>query len=162
MTDGIKEITVIAYDKAGNRAAGKVSAYIDSRPPSGLKLAINNKAERTNSTMVSLAIECADDASGVSMMALSNDGVNYQPWETYCTTKSWELSEGNGQKTVFLKIRDKAGNEATPIKASIEFKADTSNPLIGENSILPLMAIPVIIIAVIVISVIIWKKRKKS
>ncbi|MEK3916562.1 S-layer homology domain-containing protein [Paenibacillus sp. FSL H7-0331] len=58
--------------------------------------------------------------SGVEKMRFSNDNVNWSDWEPYSTTKAWTLTDGDGTKTVYMKLKDKAGNEMTqPVNASI-------------------------------------------
>ncbi|TBL71075.1 S-layer homology domain-containing protein [Paenibacillus thalictri] len=61
--------------------------------------------------------------SGVEQMQFSNDGVNWSEWEPYATTKAWTLSYGNGTKTVYMKLKDKVGNEmTTPYTATIDLQ----------------------------------------
>jgi hypothetical protein len=43
-------------------------------------------------------------------MQFSNDGITYSPIENYATTKAWDLTAGEGQKTVYVKFKDLAGN----------------------------------------------------
>lgn len=38
-------------------------------------------------------------------MRLSNDGANWTNWQTYQERLTWTLSDGNGQKTVFIELR---------------------------------------------------------
>ncbi|WP_147433485.1 S-layer homology domain-containing protein [Paenibacillus ginsengarvi] len=66
--------------------------------------------------------------TGNVQMSFSNDEVNWSEWEPVAATKTWTLSAGNGTKTVYMKLRDAAGNEtATAITASIELKVTESS-----------------------------------
>jgi hypothetical protein len=44
------------------------------------------------------------------MMIISNDNKDWSDPEPYKTTKMWILSSGQGEKTVYVKFRDAAGN----------------------------------------------------
>ncbi|HBG07016.1 MAG TPA: hypothetical protein DDY22_16040 [Geobacter sp.] len=69
----------------------------------------------------------AADASGVTQMQFSRDGVNYLAFEPYATTKSMTLlPAGEGVKTVYVRFRDVIGNVSDPISASIT--VDTTQP----------------------------------
>jgi hypothetical protein len=46
-------------------------------------------------------------------MCFSNDGAAFSAWEPFSPTANWSLPSGAGKKTVFVKVRDRAGNEAT-------------------------------------------------
>ena len=53
-------------------------------------------------------------------MSFSNDGASYSSWEPFTSLKAWELTELEGDKTVYLKMRDQAGNISAPTSDSIE------------------------------------------
>ena len=76
-------------------------------------LLINNGAESTNSRNVRLNINSADFSLDTVAMMVSED-VNFTgaAWEIYATQKSWTLSDGDGVKTVFVKLKDSLNNEA--------------------------------------------------
>jgi hypothetical protein len=57
----------------------------------------------------------SDDASGLYQMRFSNDGVTWSAWETYATTKAWNLTLGAGEKKVFVQVKDLAGNISSSI-----------------------------------------------
>jgi hypothetical protein len=70
---------------------------------------INNGATQTSSTNVNLFLN-ANSASGVSQMRFSNDGVwDTSIWETFSSTKTWTLANGNGVKTIYCQVKDNAG-----------------------------------------------------
>jgi hypothetical protein len=49
----------------------------------------------------------------VNQVRYSNDGTwDSETWEGFSSTKSWSLSSGDGQKTVYYQIRDYAGLES--------------------------------------------------
>lgn len=88
---------------------------LDTLAPEGLTLAINDGALYTTSVTVKLTVGLTDEAtSGYQMKIWGIDGVAEEAaasWETYAATKSVTLTEGDGLKTVFIKVRDDVGNE---------------------------------------------------
>jgi len=77
-------------------------------PPSG-SVIINNGAASTASFLVDLALS-ATASGAITEMQFSNDNVNWSVPEPYGTTKQlWELSAGDGIKTVYAKFKDNLG-----------------------------------------------------
>jgi len=108
--DGLKTVYVQYKDNAGNWG-GLISDTIilDNTLPSGTIL-IDDGAESTDSTSVTLTLWASDSGSGVSKMQFSNDGVVFSSEEDYATSKSWTLTDGDGTKTVYVQYKDNAGN----------------------------------------------------
>ena len=108
--------TVIYYkstDKAGNLETIKNQTIkIDKTTPAGA-IIINNGDAYTTSISVTLTLTATDATSGVFQVRFSNDGVwDTEPWEEWWTTEvplSWYLPSGDGPKTVYFKIKDRAG-----------------------------------------------------
>jgi hypothetical protein len=46
-------------------------------------------------------------------MSFSNDGTTFSAWESYSASKAWTLSDGDGTKEVFAKLKDGTGNITT-------------------------------------------------
>jgi hypothetical protein len=88
------------------------SAPIDTTPPVGFLL-INADAQWTNSVHVALSLYYDDPESGVAAMCFSNDGVNYSQWEEPQASKAWELTIGDGTKTVWVQFKNAVGLVAT-------------------------------------------------
>ena len=93
--------------------------YIDLTAPSKCSIKINGGAAQTNNTMVTLTLSATDYLSGVSKMAFSSDGTTYSAAENYATSKTFTLSSGDGNKTVYAKFMDKVGNWSAAVSASI-------------------------------------------
>jgi hypothetical protein len=64
--------------------------------------------------------------TGDVQMSFSNDNAFWSLWEPVAGTKAWTLLSGNGTKTVYMKLKDAAGNETAPITASIQLGASSS------------------------------------
>ncbi len=66
-----------------------------------------------NSPTITLTLSATDVVSGVAQMRFSNDGVNYSNWESYAPTKTWSVTNGDGQKTVSAQYIDNVGLTST-------------------------------------------------
>lgn len=109
----------------------------DTTAPTG-SIQINQGALHTNSTSVTLSLFAQDNPGGLglSQMQFSNDGTAWSTPELYATVKSWTLSAADGNKTVYVKYSDKAGNWSTAyadtiILDTIAPNAPTIAPLIS-------------------------------
>lgn len=105
---------------------------LDTTAPTGLTLSINNGAMYATSTAVQLTIGLTDDpTTGYQMKIWGIEGVadeNSATWETFATSKSVNLTSGDGLKTVYIKVRDDVGNETTQVSDSIQL--DTTVPVV--------------------------------
>ena len=68
---------------------------------------INNGATYTNTTTVNITLQF-DPAANITQMHFSNDGLwSDSDWENYTTNpKLWNLTAGDGEKTVYLEFKD--------------------------------------------------------
>jgi hypothetical protein len=103
-------------------------AFTDQTPPAG-QVTINAGSAYTQSVSVTLSPVATDDSGVVEGMCFSNDNVTWSAWQTYSTTATWTLPAPDGQKTVWAKYRDRAGNESVPASGSIIM--DTTFPTIS-------------------------------
>ncbi len=120
ITDNEYHIISCACDKAGNiefPGAKNIFMY-DDQPPTP-SISINNGDDYTTSTSVSLSLQVEDSSSGVSLMSLSTDGIEWSEWEPFISTKAFELSNEDGEKRVYFRVQDSAGNIAEQIFDSI-------------------------------------------
>lgn len=82
------------------------SVIYDNTGPVGT-LSINGGAAATNSANVILNVTTDGTAD---QWRFSNDGTTWSGWETVLLSKPWTLAAGDGAKTVYLQLRDVAGN----------------------------------------------------
>lgn len=105
---------------------------LDTTAPSGLTLAINDGALYATSTAVKLTISVTDEqTTGYQMKIWGIDGVADEgsaSWENYATSKSVNLTAGDGLKTVYIKVRDDVGNESAQVSDTITL--NTSVPVV--------------------------------
>lgn len=119
LPDGRHAIIVRAFDRAGNFIEGTVPVFIDTSAPVNVSVRARNGARATGGQNITLAIFAMDIASGLGQMCFSNDGTTYSDWEPFSPDKSWRPAPGGGERTIFMKVRDRAGNEAAAASASI-------------------------------------------
>jgi hypothetical protein len=107
--DGSKTVYAKWRDAAGNWSAVKSDTIVlDTTAPAG-SITIAAGAASTASAAVSVSVPATDTGSGVTQIALSNDGATWTT-RSYAASQSWTLSVGNGTRTVYAKWRDGAGN----------------------------------------------------
>lgn len=99
---------------------------LDTTAPSGLKITLNDGANYTSSTTVTMKLTLTDSpTTGYQMKLWGIDGVADEgsaSWVTYEATKEIQLPAGDGMKTVHIKVRDDVGNESAGASANINLK----------------------------------------
>lgn len=137
LEDGEHKVTVIAYDNAGNSIEDYEEFMVDTVPPSG-SISINGDQNITLDKKVSLNISAADDRSGIYQMIISeNADFNGTQYEPYAINKEWILSNEVGNKTIYIKFKDEAGNESQVYFDTITYSFNIN----VEESISPLEAL---------------------
>lgn len=118
--DGLKTVWVKYKDVSGNwSTAVSDTITLDTSPPTGT-VEINGGAVYASSSPVTLTLSSTDAAQ----MQFNNENGAWSGWEAYGTSKSWPLSDGDGAKTVYVQLKDVAGNVSTePISAGITLDA---------------------------------------
>ncbi len=124
-------------DAAGNEALGADATFTtplppDTTPPTG-SVVINSGAPATNSTAVTLTLSATDDRGTVAQLQCSNDGATFAAAQPYATSVPWTLTTGDGQKTVYVKFKDTAGNWSTPASTAT-ITLDTTPPQVSFTS----------------------------
>jgi hypothetical protein len=124
--DGMRQVYMMVKDGAGNEA-GPINASIilDTQAPSKVSVVINDNAAITKDSQVWLKIAATDNTSGLAVMSLSNDQVTWSSWEPFLSQKLWNLNPTVGVQTVYVKVKDTAGNQAAVVFDSIAY---------GENA----------------------------
>jgi hypothetical protein len=126
--DGEQTVYFRVNDNAGNTAKVYDKIILDRTAPHSLSISINSGASKTNSTTVVLDLSALDDTSDVYQMSFSSDGITWTNWEAYATTKSYEISSGDGEKTIYFRVNDNAGNTATAVSDSITLDTTVPEP----------------------------------
>ncbi|MCR4424690.1 MAG: fibronectin type III domain-containing protein [Firmicutes bacterium] len=112
---------VISRDAAGNVARSEDMSFRtlspDTRPPS-VSLRINGGARYANSRILQLEVYAQDDQPGPLEMTIRDDGTPFGYWRPHSVNTTWQLTGAEGKRTVYVRVRDQAGNE-TQAEASI-------------------------------------------
>ncbi len=105
---------------------------LDTLAPAGLAVTLNDGAIYTTSKAVTLKTTITDaDTTGYQMKIWGIDGVATEDaasWETFAAEKSINLPDGDGLKTISVKVRDDVGNETAATSDSITL--DTTVPVV--------------------------------
>jgi hypothetical protein len=177
--DGQISIYFRVRDKLGNTAEPVYdSIIIDTTPPKGVSITIDDGASETNSNSVVLSITAVDSVSGVDQIALSSNGATWTPWEPYRSERLFTIPPENGIKTVHIMVKDHMGNIAEPKFDSIILNLSTTkddssltiNPREHQdedsNWLLPFVILLIIIIVLcsVVFGILVKKRgaRKKE
>ncbi len=133
--NGNKTVYVKFSDKYGRWSAPvSVTVLLDTTMPTG-SININVGAQYTNSPNVTINLSGVDTGSGIGMMSLSTDNINWSAPETYAASRALTLPAGDGSRTVYVKYFDKAGNASAVYSKSILL--DTVPPAIVLNAATP-------------------------
>ncbi|MCK5559506.1 MAG: hypothetical protein KAJ51_02890, partial [Thermoplasmata archaeon] len=98
----------------------------DNSAPDPITIFINSGDEYARYNLATLSLGAKDLGSGISKMALSTSGESWSAWEPFNTTRSFDLSAGDGEKTIYFKVKDFIGNIADPVQDEIFL--DTTPP----------------------------------
>ena len=111
---------VRATDHAGWSTVFSDTVYVDTAPPVNGSLVIANDAQYTAQLNVELTPMAYDQLGSDHIeMAFRNAGDSFSDWVAYSTTHAWDLSSGDGAKTVEAKYRDVAGNVSDVVSDTI-------------------------------------------
>jgi len=131
LADGSHTVRVRATDSYGNVSDstlyGSTTFTVDTAAPTSNSISINSSSIYSNSRTTTLTLS----STGTSQMMISeNSDFTGASWETYSTSKSFDLSSGDGTKTVYAKFKDESGNTSSSISDSIVL--DTVAPSLGS------------------------------
>lgn len=115
--DGKKIIYARFKDVAGNITPTiKDEIILDRSSPEGGTLIINGGQSVTNKTAITIELSAPE---AHQMMISSNESFLGALWEGFLSEKKISLQGADGEKWVFVKYKDAAGNVSKPISASI-------------------------------------------
>jgi hypothetical protein len=168
-SDGEKMVYSRLRDQAGNIGITSDMIILDTTPPSMLEIIINDGTLSTERTEVTLKLTASDQLSGVDKMSFCTLDQNWSSWEDFSDIRSYNLTTENGEKQIFYRVKDKAGNIAVPASARITLVLPTPETQKQKpddtNWFLLILIIIIIIILILLISIkmiVNKKKRNKS
>mgnify|MGYP000386209090 CR=1 FL=1 len=131
--DGEKIVYVKFRDQAGNETKIKSDKIIlDQGQPTGGKIKIISKEGIqgvTNNKEGFVNLELAVEGDDARYMMVSNTENFFEGrWEIYRNkVEDWKLAVGDGEKRVYVKFRDRAGNVSKPVSDKVTL--DLTAPL---------------------------------
>lgn len=137
LPDSLKHrIRVIGKDEAGNwQTISNATLFeweIDAYTPGTGEIIINNNDTYTNTRFININI--ADVFDGQEMrLANSPAELASAMWESFAPSKSWTLSDGDGDKTVYMEYKDSSG-KVIPAPLTDTIKLDTTPPNVTLNN----------------------------
>jgi hypothetical protein len=128
-------------DPAGLESlTASASIFFDDKLPSG-SFTVNSGAPYSRSGNVTLEINATDNVGLDSMEISVSPVMTGTSWVPYSRTAVFRLPEGDGQKTVHLRLKDLAGNigEVAPVSIILDTTAPSATllplePLSGNTS----------------------------
>lgn len=107
--------------------------FLDTTAPKNLSFTLDDGSFYTKKQDVILAITIDDsDTTGYQMKIWGIDGAETESdatWENFSTTKNIKLTDGDGLKTVYGKVRDSVYNES-PVASDTINLLDESVPMV--------------------------------
>ncbi|MHA7965828.1 InlB B-repeat-containing protein [Paenibacillus sp. CAU 1782] len=126
-TNGAKSLAIQLIDNAGNESPVYSSnVTLDTEPPTGT-VAINGGAAYATDQEVTLDFTLGAGVTDVVSVQFSNDNQTWSSEQAYNASMSYTLPTGDGSKTVYVRLIDRAGNTGMA-QASIEL--DTTAPFV--------------------------------
>lgn len=128
---GTKKVYLRFKDRYSNTTKDLVrDIVLDQEAPVGGQLTIEGAARAIKSNKVLLAIQCPQDSSEKVERAI---GESPEPteWRNCRSEEVFELSKGEGTKSIYIRFRDRFGNISEALKS--EVIVDSSGPIAHLN-----------------------------
>ncbi len=125
------EISLIIKDRAGNTKTLESYSFRtqrDKTPPHG-GISFVGDVTDSGQNYVTLELWAEDDGGGTVYYSLSNDARNWTPWAVLRSERiTWQLTPGEGEKTVYVRYRDENYNVSPTYSAKV--RVDTRAPIL--------------------------------
>lgn len=128
-----KTISVTGLKALESRKLDDVE-LVDTTAPILKSVVINNDSNTTADKNVVIHIDAEDLGSGCRTVIISD--FNSSDSISYANAVDWTLEGVNGEKTIYVKVIDRAGNESNTLTASITLtdqKTEVKGVLKGDN-----------------------------
>jgi len=126
---GLKTVRYQVLDAAGlTSQVYTATITLDQDVPTA-SIALASGALVVNTATVTLSLSFDDDTSGVVGIRVQEEAIGGdEPWEDPVESLEFQLSAGDGEKTVRLQVVDAAGHESQVY--SVSFTLDSTNPFV--------------------------------
>ena len=144
-TEGGRTVYGAFRNSIGEEKKAEATVTYDVTPPTDGSIVINSDDLYTTSYNVILTVSANDDVA-MGSMCFSNDGTSWSDCQDYAESADWVLEEGEGEKTVYVKFTDMAGNEFSTVlndtitylavfSSEITVKHDSTDIVSGSGSL---------------------------
>lgn len=128
-SDGDKSVYVMYSDPNGLESSPySTSFYVDTEAPSLESIELLYGWAQTASEHVFATTVASDSGTGIKEIIFSNVDDQFdhdEAYQEYSAKLNVELGSGAGNKTIYAKVRDYAGNESTVLSDEIVLGTDT-------------------------------------
>ena len=121
-TQGAHNLKVWAMDAAKNisTSSSALTYTYDTSAPTISTFVVAEGTSIVGLPTVSIAVTASDTTSTVTQMLVSEDSGATSPWVTYASSgTNFSLSQVPGSKTIYLWVKDAAGNISSPVARNI-------------------------------------------
>ncbi|MFC1723303.1 NosD domain-containing protein [Nanoarchaeota archaeon] len=121
-SEGVYNLTVTSFTRCYYLAAcynsvDSIEVFVDRNPPTGSITIIGSGGSTATSVFPNVVLDLTfSDAVEVDVCRYANNNtvdLGNAPWEPCVTNKAWVLRAGEGNRTVYYQIKDKAGYTQT-------------------------------------------------
>ena len=107
--DGSRGVSMLVRDAAGNEVVVTDEILLDTTPPE-VELTVAGGNQFISELLASVQLVATDATSGVAKMRMSNTGYFTDvAWKEFSEESDWLFPEGEGMKTLFVQVMDRAG-----------------------------------------------------
>ena len=119
LAHGSHTMYVQERDSLGNwGSSGSRVINVDIQAPSLTSISLKGGAGYTNSTSVAATISAVSE-TGMQMSFYGTTTAGWTTWESYLSSKTITIPSGEGNKYVYVKVRDSLGNESAYVYDTI-------------------------------------------
>ncbi len=131
-TGGVMTVYFQVMDVAGHVSEVYSDTIIlDTDKPTGA-IALQGGGDVVNDPNIMLALTYSDETSAVVGIRVTNEAVGGdEPWDNPLEAMAWELTAGDGEKTVYYQVLDEAGH-VSPVY-TLGLTLDSSNPFVDNS-----------------------------
>ena len=124
---------IVAWDSAGRQSYSDPRTFTtlssDKVAPVISTLRISGGVTTTGNRNVGIELFATDDSGYVTEMSFRDDATSWGAWQTYNSYASFILSDKDGQRTIYARVRDTQGNISA--EASVRVTLDRTAPKIS-------------------------------
>ncbi len=134
---GEKTVRYQVIDVAGHTSpVYTATVTLDLDDPTGA-IALASGAALVNTATVTLDLTFEDLTSDIVGIRIQEEAIGGdEPWDDPVEAMEFQLSAGDGEKTIYFQVLDEAGRESQVY--SVTFTLDSSNPFVVDTDPLPL------------------------